>query len=151
MSAAWDAYRAGDVPPMIEARLADAFVELAGAVDARSSAETLQAAINVAQLSFDLRLRYDPPAEIELARLDLWAAQLLVDAAADAPGAVTSDVTTLEIVRDRIAHTVDAATAEQLDARLGDLRTAADGEDLDAAVDAATQLRDLLATLIPAG
>lgn len=151
MATAWDAYRAGDVPPMIEARLGDVMVELAGAVDARSPAETRQAAINVAQLSFDLRLRCQTPAEIDLARLDLWAGQLLVDAAADDPGAVVSDVTTLETIRERITTAVDPAAAEQIDARLGDLRSAADSEDLDAAADVATQLRAFLATLEPAG
>lgn len=145
MSTAWDAYRVGDVLPIIEARLGDVFVELAGAVDAQSPAETRQAAIHVAQLSFDLRLRYQPPTEIDLARLDLWAAQLLVDAAADKPGAVTSDVTTLETIRNRVAYTVEATTAEQIDTHLGEIRAAAEEEDLDAAADAASELRDVLA------
>lgn len=145
MATAWDAYRAGDLPPMIESRLGEVFVELAGAVDARSPAETRQAALKVAELSFDLRLRHQPPAEIDLARLDLWVRQLLVDAAAEEPGAVTSDVTTLEKVWDRIAHTVAPDTAEQVDTLLGELRAAAEAEDLDNAIDIATDLRDVLA------
>jgi hypothetical protein len=147
MSNAWDAYRADGVPSLIEARLGEELVELVGAVVTRSAADTRQAAINVAQLSFDLKLRFQPPGEIDLARMDLWARQLLIDAAADEPGAVNNDVTTLEKIRERISNTVETTTGDQIDTILGNLRTAADDEDLDVAVDAATRLRDLLATL----
>jgi hypothetical protein len=35
-----------------------------------------QAAIDASQWSLDLQLRYRPPAEIDRARFDLWAARL---------------------------------------------------------------------------
>lgn len=147
MSAAWDAYRAGDVPPMIEAELGSTFVELAGAVDAQSMTEVRQVSIDVAQLTFDLRLRYQPTAEIDLARLDLWARQVVVDAESDEAGGVTNDVTTLETIRDRVAHVVDGEAAGEIDAALDELRAAADDEDLMAAVEAATGLQEILSTV----
>jgi hypothetical protein len=48
----------------------------------RNLAKTRQAAIEAARWSLDLQLRYRPPTEIDIARLDLWAAQLQ-SAAAD--------------------------------------------------------------------
>ncbi|MBA2277239.1 MAG: hypothetical protein H0W06_05690 [Chloroflexia bacterium] len=145
MSAAWATYRADDVPDLLEYQMSEALNTLAGAVDARDPAEIRQAAMDVERAGLDLQLRRREPAEIDLARFDLRARQLLVDVEADDPGAVTGDVAALEWIRDRVAHTLDASTAEQIEAVLGDLRDAADAEDLSAANDAATRLRDLLA------
>jgi hypothetical protein len=143
MTTAWNTYRDGDVPPLIEARLSTKLAEFVGAVDSLAVAETRQLAIDVAQLGFDLQLQHRPPAEIDLARFDLWAAQILVDAAAEDDAGVTADVTALELIRDRLA--VDATVAQQIDTLLADLRPAADGGDFSAAADAATRLRDLVA------
>jgi hypothetical protein len=156
MTAAWDTYRAaGDVPPMLDDQMSRALGApagdgLTGAVDARNVAEARKAALNVGQASLDLQLQYRPLAEIDLARLDLWARRLLVDAAGDDLGAVVGDVATLEWIWDRVAHVVAAPDAERIETQLDDLRTAADGEDLAAAADAATALRDSLAGLEPA-
>jgi hypothetical protein len=156
MTAAWDTYRAaGDVPPMLDDQMSRALGApagdgLTGAVDARNVAEARKAAINVGQASLDLQLQYRPLAEIDLARLDLWARRLLVDAAGDDLGAVVGDVATLEWIWDRVAHVVAAPDAERIETQLDDLRTAADGEDLAAAADSATALRDSLAGLEPA-
>lgn len=143
MTTAWDAYRAGNVPPLIEARMSTELAELTGAVDSLAAAETRQLAIDVAQLGFDLQLQYRPPAGIDLARFDLWAAQILVDADAVDDAGVAADVTALELIRARLA--VDPATADRFDALLTDLRTAADDGELSAAADIATRLRDLIA------
>lgn len=142
MTTAWETYRAGDVPPLLEARMSTKLAELVGAVDSLASAETRQGAIDVAQLGYDLQLRHRPPAEIDLARFDLWAGQVLVDAAAEDEGGVTADVTALEVTRDRLA--VEPAMAEQIDALLSELLTAADGGDLAAAAEAAIQLQSLI-------
>jgi len=144
MSAAWAAYRADDVPDLLEYQMSEALNTLAGAVDARDPAEIRQVAMTVEQAGLDLQLRHREPSEIDLARFDLRARQLLINAEADDPAAVTGDVAALEWIWDRVAHTFDASTAKQIDALLGDLRTAADAEDLAAATDAATELRDLL-------
>jgi hypothetical protein len=148
--AAWDAYRIGDVPAPLESSMSLALADLVAAVNAHQSIESRQAAINVARSGFDLQLRYRPVVEIDFGLFDLWAAQILVDAAADNPGGVTNDVTTLEWVWDRIAHALDSANASAIKAQLGDLRAAADANDLSAATASAEQLRAILAGIAPA-
>ena len=144
MSAAWETYRAGEVPKLIEPRMSDALGSLAEAVDARDAAQAQQAAIDVSQWSLDLQLRYRPQTEIDRARFDLWAARLTVDAAAGDAAAVNGDLFTLDYIRDRILHTLDGADATRVNSALEDLQTAVDKEDLAAASDAAKRLRDIL-------
>jgi len=147
---AWAAYRAGGVPPLLEIQMNRALEALGGdalvpAANAQDATGTRKAALAVALAGLDFQLQYRPPAEIDLARFDLWTLHLLVDAAGGEPGDVAGDVTTLEWIWQRIAHTLDAATAEEITARLEDLRAAADDEDLSAANSAAVQLREVLA------
>ncbi len=138
--AAWEAYQTGDLPRMLDARMSWALVELVAAVDAHQPIEARQAAILVARASLDFQLRYRPVVEVDHALFHLWAAQILVDVAADDPAGVAGDVATLEWVWDRIAHTFESEDASAIEALLGDLRTAADGEDLEAAASTAEQL-----------
>jgi hypothetical protein len=145
MSAAWETYRAGEVPKMIEPRMTDALAALAEAVDARDAAQTRQAAIDAARWSLDLQLRYRSPAEIDLARFDLWAAQLVVDAAAGDAAAVNGDFFALDYIRDRILHTLHGDDVTRINAVLEELQGAVGDEDLAAATDAAERLRDTLA------
>jgi hypothetical protein len=153
MTTAWTTYRAGgDVPELLDAQMSRALAALAGdalvpAVNHRNISGTHKTAIDVAQASLDLQLRHHPPAEIDRTRFGLWVQQLLVDAAGDEPGPVAGDVTTLEWIWDRFAHTLDSSAAGDIEAQLGDLRAAADDEDLEAVADAAGQLRDTLAAL----
>ena len=77
---------------------------LGAAIDAHDRAQAGTAAIDVAQSTLDLELRYRPQAEIDLARFELWARQILVDGAAGDMGGVNGDVATLDWVRDRFAH-----------------------------------------------
>ena len=97
MSAAWETYRAGEVPKLIEPRMSDALGSLAEAVDARDAAQAQQAAIDASQWSLDLQLRYRPQTEIDRARFDLWAARLTVDAAAGDAAAVNGDLFTTRL------------------------------------------------------
>jgi hypothetical protein len=144
MSAAWETYRAGEVPRLIEPRMTDALAALARAVDARDAAQAQQAAIDTAQWSLDLQLRYRPPAEIDLARFDLWAAQLTLDASAGDAGAVGGDVFTIGYIRDRILNTLDGTDRFRVDTEVQKLQVAAADHDLAAATDAAKRLRDIL-------
>jgi hypothetical protein len=144
MSAAWETYRAGEVPRLIEPRMSDALGSLAEAVDARDATQAQQAAIDASQWSLDLQLRYRPPADIDRARFDLWAARLTLDAAAGDAAAVNGDLFTLDYIRDRILHTLDGAEATRVNSALEELQTAVDEEDLAAASDAAERLRDIL-------
>jgi hypothetical protein len=47
--------------------------------------------IVASRLSLDLQLRHLPASEIDLARLDLWAAQMVTDAVAKEAEAVSAD------------------------------------------------------------
>ncbi len=156
MTSAWAAYQAnGDVPELLDAQMSRALAGLAGdalvpAVNHRNVAGTRKAAIDVAQATLDLQLRYRPPTEIDLARFALWTQQLLVDAAGSEPGPVRGDVAVLERIWDRFAHSLDQAAASQIETQLSELRAAADNEDLKAAAETAQQLQDTLAALNPA-
>jgi hypothetical protein len=144
MSAAWETYRTGEVPKKIEPRMTGALAALAGAVDTRDAAQARQAAIDAAQWSLDLQLLYRPPADIDVARFDLWAAQLVVDTAAGDTAAVNGDLFTLDYIRDRILRTLDSADVTRTNIQLAKLENAVADEHLAAASDAASALRDIL-------
>ena len=130
--------------------MTEALAGLTEAVDNRDAAGTRQAVLSAAQWSLDLRLRYRPAAEIDLARFDLWAAQLLVDAAAGDASAVNSDIFTLDYIRDRILPTLDSADVARINTVLGELQGAQStmsDKDLAAAANAAERLRDILGPL----
>ena len=147
MTGAWDTYKAGEVPKMIEPRMTGDLAALAEAVDSRDSAQARQAAIDAARWSLDLQLQYRPPDQIDLARFDLWAAQLMVDAAAGDANAVNGDFFALDYIRDRILHTLDGADVTRINTVLEELQGAVGDEDLAAATDAAERLRETLAGL----
>ena len=144
MKGAWETYRAGEVPKKLEPRVTGAVAVLTEAVDARDAGQARQAAIDAARWSLDLRLQYSAQAEVDLARFDLWAAQVMVDAAGET-SAVNGDVFTLDYIRDRILNTLDSTDASRLNTGFLDLQVAAD--DLAAASDAAEHLRNILKQL----
>jgi hypothetical protein len=150
MEGAWETYRAGDVPRLIEPRMNEALIVLARAVRSRKMAEARTAAIQAARSSFDLQLQYLPATEIDLARMDLWAAQLLVDESAGDAGGVGADAFALDYVRDRIRQAVDARDLTRINTELGAIQIAVVDEDLAAAAAAAERLRVTLADLRPA-
>ncbi len=150
MTGAWETFRAGEVPIMIEPRFTSALEALADAVQTRDAARARQAAINAAQWSLDLQLRHRPPVEIDIARFDLWAAQLIVDAAAGDAASVNGDFFTLDYIRDRILRTFEGADAAGINAQLEELQGAVGDEELPAAAEAAGQLRASIAGLAPA-
>jgi hypothetical protein len=144
MSAAWETYRAGEVPKKIEPSMNNTLAALTEAIDAHDAEQTRQAAIDAAQWSLDLRLQYRPQTEIDLARFDLWAAQVTLDASAGDTGAVGGDVFTIGYIRDRILNTLDDADVVRVDTAVQKLQVAAADDDLAAASDAAERLRDAL-------
>ena len=145
MSAAWEIVRSGEVPARLEPQLSGALAGLADAVDRRHAPEARQAAIDVARWSLDLQLRHRPVTEIDLARFDLWAAQMLVDAAAGDAAAVNGDFFNLDYVRDRIQRALARADRTRLNSELEDLNSLVGDGDLTAVVDAARHLRETLA------
>jgi hypothetical protein len=144
MTSSWERFKQGEVPALLEEQMDQALEALADGIEAEDSEAASQAAIDVGQASQDLQLRHKPPAKIDRARLELWGEQLLVDAAAEDAGAVKGDVTTMEWIRDRIAHTFRQSDRKRIDDRIAAVREAADAEDLDAAADATERLLDTL-------
>ena len=153
MTAAWAAYRAsGGVPPLLAVQMDEALAALAGnalmpAVTTATPRAPATPRSIVRMAALDLQLQYRPPAEIDLDRFGVWADRLIVDTASDEPdaGNIAGDVTSLEWVWDRIAHTLDDGDAADIEAQLEDLRTAADDEDVAAAAEAASRLVDTVA------
>jgi hypothetical protein len=150
MADAWKSHKAADVPRLIEPVMDGALDALASAVDARGATRARNAAIEAARLSFDLRLRHRPVTEIDLARMDLWAAQLLVDEAAGNTAAVAADAFALDYVRDRILDALDESTLVRVNTELGAIQIAVVDEEPDLAAKAAGRLRRILAEVGPA-
>ena len=121
--------------------------ELDASTAARDEADAGNAAIDVAQSALDLELRHLPPADIDRARFELWNRQVLVHAAADDMGGVNGDVTMLELVRDRFAHTLDPVALTGIDVHIDALRDAVVEVDIEAAADEAAALSKTLAGL----
>ena len=116
---------------------------LSSAIANRDRSRAGTAAIDVARSALDLELRYRPPAEIDVRRFELWANQVVVDAAAGDVGGVRSDVTTMEWIRDRFARRIDPADLTAIDAHLVALRetVANEAEDLETAAAEGRELR----------
>ena len=158
MTGAWEAHRAaGTVPPLLDVQMGQALDALRGdalmpAVDDRNPEGARNAALDVEMAALDLELQYRPPTEIDLGRFNVWANQLAVDSASDEAdaGHIAGDVTSLEWVWDRIAHTLDQADVDDIETQLEDLRTAADDEDTAAAAEAAPRFVETVASLQPA-
>ncbi len=149
MEAAWQTYRGGDVPRLIEPRMDQALATLAGAVRARKAVEVRDAAIQTARSSLDLQLPYRPQPEIDLARMDLWAAQLLVDEAAGDAAGVGADQFAMDYDRDRIRGSVDDRDLTRIDIEIGTIQVAVADQDLAGAAAAAERLRLTLAGIHP--
>lgn len=96
VGSAWSAYRAADdVPALLERQL----TRDAGALEGDDPAG---AALRVAQDVTDLRLRYEGVRDVDRARFTLWAQQLGIDARDGDKGAVAGDVSSLELVWERL-------------------------------------------------
>ena len=142
LTSAWSSFRVRQVPRRLGAQMDQALARLTAAADARDSRRTSQAALDVANASLDLQLRYRPPVEINRARFQLWARQLFVDATAKDPHAIRGDVTTLAWIRDRIA--LDTADGNRIDDQLRHLRSVADAQEFRVAMAQAARLGQVL-------
>ena len=154
VSRTWQDYPGDQVPPRIGTEMERALSALDAAISSRDETAAATAAIDVAQSALDLELRYGTPAEIDLARFELWAAQVVTDATAGDVGGVRSSVSTMEWTRDRFAETIDPADLVAIDTHMTVLRdTVAFGnEDLKTAAAEGRQLQQALALKpVPAG
>ncbi|MGH3713965.1 MAG: hypothetical protein ACRDT4_10970 [Micromonosporaceae bacterium] len=136
---AWSEFQPSDAPlELLRTQLGRDIDALNDAIGARSATAARGAALRVGQGELDLRSRYQPVPATDLARMKLWARQLVVDAAAGDKGGVAGDAECLKWTYDRIGHTAD------VDAALAKVRDAAAKGDLAAASAAATELLKLL-------
>ncbi|HEX9824363.1 MAG TPA: hypothetical protein VGB51_08230, partial [Actinomycetota bacterium] len=136
-----------EVPRLIQPRMTANFVALVEAVRSRDAAAARQLAIEAARWSLDLQLRHRPVVEVDLARMDLWAAQILVDAEAGDTASINGDFFAIDYVRDRVLHVLDGAQVTTLNTRLEELQGAVGDADPGAAAEAAARLREALATI----
>jgi hypothetical protein len=142
LTTAWDRLRARDVPTRLASQLDDAVGGLANAVAARSSERAPQAALDVANASLDLELRYRPPVQVDLARFGLWTRRLEAYAAAGNAAGVAGDAVTLHWIRRRIP--LSGSIARRADDGLRHVEAAAEAGALTAAADAAGRLRSIV-------
>jgi hypothetical protein len=146
MVAAWSTVKAAGVPDRLEPELSRALDELTAAVEKRDATGARQAAVDVARWTLDLELPYRPVTEVDLARFDLWAAQMLVDAEAGNSPAVNGDYFSLDYVRDRIQQVLGETERMRVNLVLEELNGAVGDEDLAAVAKLAEELRTTIAS-----
>jgi hypothetical protein len=147
VAAAWDVYRGAEIPRMIEPLMERSVGALVAAVEARDSERAAQAAIDTARWGYDLQLQHRPVSEVDGARFDLWAAQMILDAGAGNTDGVGADLFSIDYVRDRIQHMWSEQDGARINLLLEELQGAVSDEDLKAAADLAGQLRDMLSEM----
>jgi hypothetical protein len=134
LTTAWRSYlTTGDAPPRLRPPMHRALAALTHAVGARDRLRAATAAIDVAQAALDLELRYRPVPEIDRARFDQWARQIVVDTQARDLGGVRGDLATMELVRDRFADGFAGVDRARISASLLALRDSVENHDLPAA------------------
>ncbi len=148
LTTAWEAHQAavdlGSLFPLLDEQMNHALNALTQAIEKEDAAETRDAAFNVAIATLDLQMPYRPRAEIDLARFQLWTQRVITDSAANDAGAVAGDATVLQLIWDRVGHTVEASKAKSIATQLAALRAAADKKDLRAAPEQAGALEKIL-------
>jgi hypothetical protein len=149
MSLAWEGLRSAQIPAMLETQMSHALASLAETLDRQQPADAGQAAIDVARSALDLQLQYRPSTEIDLARFELMARQVGLDAANEDAAGVAGGAASLEWILDRFAHTLPSSEVGHINDLVRDVRTAADRQDLVAAGGAATRLVEVLVSLRP--
>lgn len=134
----------GDVPRLVGPVLQATLDRLRSAVSARDSRTAAHEAIGVARTALDLRLRYSLEDEVDLGRMDLWLAQLLVDARARDLAGMSADYFAIDYVRDRIRPSLGEDVRRDLDEGLQEIVDAIAESDFGAVAEAATSLRTTL-------
>jgi hypothetical protein len=148
MTDVWDAYHASAASnqfPLLNIQLDRAFSALVEEIKVRNPENARKAAFDVAVATLDLQMPYHPLIETELARFVLWTQRVRVDSVEASAGAanVAGDVAVLDLIWNRVGHTVDTPKAKSVVAQLGMLRTAADEQDPVAASIAAAALQKM--------
>lgn len=146
MEAAWGNYRGkGAVSKPLAAQMDRALRGVSGDAIEPGLAQKHKTgvaigALEVAFAALDLELRHRSVLEIDRDRFHVWLRKTAIDVKAQVQGAVLSDVRTLELLRDRLAHMLDPAKARRVDTLLKALRSAAETERFSPASEATKQL-----------
>jgi hypothetical protein len=138
ITAAWREIETGPTPPLLAEQMTNALADLVTAAEGREGDAARQAAVDTAFAASDVAMQYRDATLIDLERMELWARRLIADAASAA--AVRGDVATLETIWHRVRHAVESAVFDSLEEQLAVARTAADANDIGAALGAAEAL-----------
>jgi hypothetical protein len=133
-----------EVPALLQPLLRDAIDVMASAAESNRDRAAADAAILVARLAGDVRLRYATAPGVDIDRLGLWGAQLIVDARAESRADVLADNFATAYVMDRLTEAL-AGSRTQIDAALEELQVAIDDEDFEAIAAAGQQIREVAA------
>ena len=126
-----DALAELEVPPLLADELSAASAAVADAGDA---GELQSAAVQALQAALDVQLLRAEERNVDLGRLDAWARQAILDAAAEDEAGLLGDAATLETIAAR--SEVGSAASAAIEA----LRAAAESGDFAAATDAVQAL-----------
>ena len=111
---------------------------------AQNAPETRLQSIELARVVNDLRLQHLPIKDIDQARLDLWLAQIAVDAERKDMGGIRGDIATAALVFERFSHTFEPKLAANVSQKLDEMRIASEEDAADEAVSLASEVRGLL-------
>ena len=98
----------------------------------------------MARSALDLRLRYQSPDAVDVERLDLWLAQMQLDAKYHDSNAVRGDFFAIDYVRDRVRDGINEPTRTRLDTELESLLDAINEDDIAAVANLAHRLRTMV-------
>ena len=132
-----------EIPALVHPLLADGITAMSTAAADGDEAAATQSAIDVARLVNDLTLRYRPIPQVNVDRVGLWGAQLILDAGAEDLNGVRSDNFAVDYARERIVGGVSDDIVNELNTGLEQLQLAIDDEDFGAVAEAAQAIRDL--------
>jgi hypothetical protein len=131
IEAAWSELEDVDLPSLLAEQLAAA-VEATATEDA---GEARQAAVDVFGAALDVELLYEEVPTVDRGRLEWWARQLIVHAAAADETGVANDVAILQAIRRRLPSDLGAA-----EALLDDLASTVESGDMEALTRGAEEL-----------
>ncbi len=135
---AWQAVDRREVPRLLRPLLDRAVNRLNTAAGAGRAA---QAAIDLARVAQDLRLRYADTDSVDLLRFDSWLGQMLLDTRRRDLDAVRGDVFAIDYLRDRVRDSFGEGERAAVDLALEELLDAISDEDLGTVRDVASALR----------
>ncbi len=146
LTVAWNSYRSTGVSALLVNQMNRDVAALDAAVSKRDASGVRHAALRIAQNELDLRLRYFTVAAVDLARVELWGRQAVIDAAAKHAADAAGDIAALDWTWRRARQTLDRTIADRVDTQVGNLRRAAEKKDLAALVQGIPAVLQLLSS-----